>query len=91
MKNERERPHCVSGEVGALRMSCALKRKAAIVTPCHSEKPTVPADILSNRYLKNTLRIDYKKRLTCFCGHYGYNLEFLSEFLSRKSHCMIFK
>ena len=59
-------------------MSYAQKRKAAIVTPGPSEKPTFPVDILSNRYLKNTLRMDYKKHLTCFCEHYGYNLEFLS-------------
>ena len=60
LKNERERPHCVSGQEGALRVICAQKREAAIVTPRPSEKPTVPVDILSNRYLKNTLRIDYK-------------------------------
>ena len=28
-------------------------------------------DILSNRYLKNTLRIDYKQRLPCFYRYYG--------------------
>ena len=64
--------------MGALRVNCVQKRKTAIVTPGSSAKPTVPVDVFSNRYLKNTLRIDYKKRLTFFCGHYGYNLEFLS-------------
>ena len=29
-------------------------------------------DILSIIYFKNNLRVDYKKRLTCFYGHYGY-------------------
>ena len=40
-------------------------------------KKTVAVDILSIIYFKNNLRIDYKKRLTCFCGHYGYYLEFV--------------
>ena len=61
LKNERERPHYVSGQVGALRVIFAQKREAAIVPPSPSEKPTVPVDILSNRYLKNNLRIDHKK------------------------------
>jgi hypothetical protein len=78
LKNECERPHCVSGELGALRLSCVQKRKAAIVTPGPSGKPTVPVDILSNRYLKDILRIDYEKCLTSFCGHYGFNLQFSS-------------
>ena len=67
MKNERERPHYVSGQVGAFRVIFAQKRESAIVPPDPSEKPTVPVDILSNRFLKNTLRIDYKKCLPCFC------------------------
>ena len=40
-------------------------------------KKTVAVDILSIIYFKNNLRIDYKKRLTCFCGHNGYYLEFV--------------
>ena len=52
-------------------MSFALQSKVAIVSPAVIEKPTHPVDILSNIYFKNNLRIDYKKRLTCFCGHYG--------------------
>ena len=40
-------------------------------------KNTVAIDILTIMYFKNNLRIDYKKRLTCFCGHYGYYLEFV--------------
>ena len=59
-------------------MSFALQSKAAIVSPGIIEKPTHPFDILSNIYFKNNLRIDYKKRLTCFCGHYGYYLEYTS-------------
>ena len=61
-------------------MSFALQSKAAIVSPGVIEKPTHPVDILSNKYFKNNLRIDYKKRLTCFCGHYGFiwNLSALS-------------
>ena len=39
------------------------------------EKPIVPVDILSNRYLKNNLKIDYKQRLPCFCRYYGANFE----------------
>ena len=31
-----------------------------------TEKPSVPVDILSNRYFKNTLRIDYKKTSDMF-------------------------
>ena len=38
-KNERERSHCVSGQVGALRVSFALQSKAAIVSPGVIEKP----------------------------------------------------
>ena len=38
---------------------------------------TVAVDILSIIYFKNNLRIDYKKRLTCFCRHYGNYLEFV--------------
>jgi hypothetical protein len=35
-------------------------------------------DMLLIIYFKYNLRIDYKKHLTCFCGNYGYYLEFLS-------------
>ena len=69
LKNERERSHCVSGSVGALRVNFALQSKAAIVPPSVIEKPTHSVDILSNIYFKNNLRNDYKKHLTCFCGH----------------------
>ena len=42
--------------------------------------PTVTfvVEILSIVYFKNNLGIDYNKRLTCFCGHYGNYLEFSS-------------
>ena len=53
-------------------------------SPSRSEKPTVPVDILSNRYLKNTFRIDYKKRLPCFCRYYGAILEY--SYFAYKSH-----
>ena len=59
-------------------MDFALPSKVAIVPSVVIEKPTHPVDILSNIYFKNNLRIDYKKRLTCFCGHYGYYLELSS-------------
>ena len=36
---------------------------------------TATSDLSSNRYVKNTLRIDSKQRLPCFCRHYGVNLE----------------
>ena len=49
---------------------------AAIVSPSPTDK-TVAVDILSIIYLKKNLRVDYKKRLTCFCGHYGNYLEFV--------------
>ena len=58
-------------------MSFAQLSKVAIVSPAVIEKATHSVDILSNIYFKNNLRIDYKKRLTCFCGHYGYYLEFV--------------
>ena len=51
--------------------------EAAIVPPAVMEEATHSFDILSNIYFKNCLRNDYKKRLTCFCGHYGYYLEFV--------------
>ena len=38
---------------------------------------TVAVDMLLIIYFKNNLRIDYKKRLICFCGHFGYYLEFV--------------
>ena len=41
------------------------------------EEATVPVEILLIIYCKNNLRIDYKKRLACFCGHYGNYLEFV--------------
>jgi hypothetical protein len=59
-------------------VSFAQLSKAAIVSPAVIEKATHSVDILSNIYLKNNLRIDYKKRLTCFCGHNGYYLEYTS-------------
>ena len=55
---------------------CQDKMLDASLSP--TKKPPVPVDILSNRYLKNTLRIDYKQRLPCFYQHYGANLEYLS-------------
>ena len=51
---------------------------AAIFSLSPIEEATVPVDILSIIYCKNNLKIDYKKRLTCFYKHYGYYLEFLS-------------
>jgi hypothetical protein len=36
---------------------------------------TARSDLSSNRYVKNTLRIDSKQRLPCFCRYYGVNLE----------------
>ena len=41
---------------------------------------TVAVDILLIIYFYNNLRIDSKKRLTCFCGHYDtiWNLSVLS-------------
>ena len=59
-------------------MSFVLQNKAAIVSPSVIEKSTHPVDILSNIYFKNNLRIDYKKRLIYFCGHYGYDLDYTS-------------
>ena len=47
----------------------------AIIPIASNEKPIVPMDILANRYVKNTLRIDSKQRLRCFCRYYGANLE----------------
>ena len=73
-----KRPHCVSGQLLALSVIFALNREVAIFPHGPSEKPNVPVDILSNRYLKNTLRIDSKNRLPCFCRYYGYNLEFFT-------------
>ena len=35
---------------------------------------TATNDLSSNRYVKNTLRIDSKQRLPCFCRYYGVNL-----------------
>ena len=32
-------------------------------------------DFIVDRYVKNTLRIDSKHRLPCFCRYYGVNLE----------------
>ena len=66
LKNERKRLHCVSGRLSALRV---------ILPPGLTENTAVPVNLLSNRYLKNTLRIDYKQRLPCFCRYYGANLE----------------
>ena len=59
-------------------MSFALQTKVAIVSPGVIEKPTHPVEILSNIYFKNNLKIDYKKCLSCFGGHYGYDLEYTS-------------
>ena len=61
--NERERSHCLSGLVGALRVSFALQSKAAIVPPGVIEKATHSVDILSNIYFKNYLKNDYKKNV----------------------------
>ena len=36
---------------------------------------TATSDLSSNRYVKNTLRIDSKQRLPCYCRYYGANLE----------------
>ena len=73
MKNERKRLHCISGQLRALRVILAQKTEVVIFPLAPTEKPIVPVDILSNRYLKNTLEIDYKKRLPCFCRYYGYH------------------
>ena len=51
---------------GGISVSFEQQSKVATVSPCPIEKPTLPVDILSNIYFKNNLRIDYKKRLTCF-------------------------
>ena len=72
-----ERQHSVSVHLMALCVFLAQKTEVAIFPPSLTEKSSVPVDILSNRYLKNTLRIDYK-RLPCFCRYYGANLEYFS-------------
>ena len=39
------------------------------------EKPNCHEWFIIDRYVKNTLRIDSKHRLPCFCRYYGVNLE----------------
>jgi hypothetical protein len=55
-------------------VSFAQLSKAAIVSPAVIEKATHSFDILSYIYFKNNLRINYKKRLTCFSVDIIWNI-----------------
>ena len=55
--------------------------QAAWSSPFFSLSPIEKATVRLKYYrlfIENNLRIDYKKRLTCFYELYGYYLEFLS-------------
>ena len=78
LNNTRRGLHCASGHMMAPGEN--LLYKGVIIPISSTKNPIVPVDILSNRYLKNTLSIDYKQRLPCFCRYYGANLEYFSEF-----------
>ena len=62
LKNTRKWLHCASGHL-MLPERFSRKIQEVAITPIGpTETLIVPIDILTNRYLKSTLRIDYKQR-----------------------------
>ena len=71
LKNSRKGPCLACGHT----VSPAENTEVAIFPIASYEKPIASTGILSNIYVKNTLRIDPKQRLPCFCRYYGANFE----------------
>ena len=67
----------------AFCMPTAWSRHFLSLSPI--EEATVPVEILSIIYCKNNLRIDYKKRLTCFYELYRFYLEFVCNVVTTRA------
>ena len=59
----------------AFPLKNSRKGKVAIFPIASYKKPIASTNILSNIYVKNTLRMDPKQRLPCFCRYYGAMFE----------------
>ena len=79
LQNSHKGPYLASCHMVSPAENLAYNTEVAIFAIASYEKPIASTDILSNIYVKNTLRMDPKQRLPCFCRYYGVNLEKSSE------------